>query len=425
MREGRVLVVGTTADYVEIISERFPGRTLFITDPSERASWPGASPDASDEVTCLLDDAGVVLDATMAHVARHGITIAGVTAYDCESLRLAAGLARALGLPFPTADAVARCRSKHASHQAWHAAGVPCPRTAVVSSEADAMRAFAAMAGPVVVKPLTGSGSELVFLCRTEEECLETHRLLETRLAAPRNRRMYAVAESADGRDPTVAYEMESFIDGIEYSCDCLIDGGDVTIIRLARKIPAPDQPLGTILAYVVPAELPDGMPMTRLRTRLAEAAQAVGLERAMAMVDFMVQDADISLLELTPRPGGDCLPWLTRSSCGFDILGAALDFAAGEPVAVPPMAAWRRLVGLRLFAARAGVVSAIDAEALLADPRVEACYLKHDPGHEVILPPLDYDSRILGHAIFEPSGKGDIERQCLDIAAKLNVRFE
>ncbi len=40
-----VLVVGTTADYIEIINQRFPQKALFITDFNERAKATEAAPD--------------------------------------------------------------------------------------------------------------------------------------------------------------------------------------------------------------------------------------------------------------------------------------------------------------------------------------------------------------------------------------------
>jgi hypothetical protein len=142
-------------------------------------------------------------------------------------------------------------------------------------------------------------------------------------------------------------------------------------------------------------------------------------------MLDFIVRGGNAVMIEMAPRPGGDCLPPLLMRSCGMDILGLALDFAAGSPVATSDPSTWRRLAGVRLFASRPGVISRIDANALREDQRVVECHLKRDPGHRVVLPPEDYDSRLLGHVIFEPSAPGKIEDECFEIAAKLEVEVE
>ena len=143
-----------------------------------------------------------------------------------------------------------------------------------------------------------------------------------------------------------------------------------------------------------------------------------------MIMVDFIVQADRALLIEMTPRPGGDCLPPLIRHSCGLDTLGAALDFAAGRPVALPAPEAWRRLAGLRVLARREGVIDALDDRLLRADPRVLECVFKVGPGHRVSLPPADYDSRILGHVIFVPSGPAGLEPECRQLTGLIDIRW-
>ena len=77
------------------------------------------------------------------------------------------------------------------------------------------------------------------------------------------------------------------------------------------------------------------------------------------------------------------------------------------------------------MFASRAGVVRRIDTQAALADPRVLECYLKRAPGHRVVLPPDDYDSRLLGHVIFAPSSPGGVERELAAVAAEVGIEME
>jgi len=58
------------------------------------------------------------------------------------------------------------------------------------------------------------------------------------------------------------------------------------------------------------------------------------------------------------------------------------------------------------------------------ADGRVVECVLKYGVGHRVVLPPEDYDSRILGYAIFAPRDENRLEDECAEIEAKLDVAF-
>jgi len=142
-------------------------------------------------------------------------------------------------------------------------------------------------------------------------------------------------------------------------------------------------------------------------------------------MVDFIVHNDEIVLLEITPRPGGDCLPSLIRNSLDIDMFALTLDFAEGRTLNIPNRKKDKPLVGMRLFGTRDGKISRIDAGSIEKDQRVKEVYLKRTVGHRVILPPDDYDSRVLGHVIFEPESPHSIERECRELAARLELEME
>jgi biotin carboxylase len=420
------LVVGTTSDYIALLHQRFQGRCLFLTDARHRAEAAEPPPDAPSEVLADLTEPDEAIKALRGHLARHGLSLSGVACYDDESMALASRIAREHSLPYPSAEAVANCRSKFACKQAWSRAGLPCPQSALVRTEAEARAVLDRLQAPIVLKPLTGSGSELVFFCANARDLAAAFQTIQRRLATHGDARMYASQDAGpDAADPRRIFTVEEFVEGDEYSCDFLLDGGRIEIIRIARKIPARDQAFGTTLAYVVPADLPLPLDRAAFARQVGDAARAVGLQRAIGMLDCIVRGGEALMIEMAPRPGGDCLPPLIRRSSGFDTLGAELDLAEGRAVVIPPPSQWRRLVGLRFFASQAGVVRELDLTRLRADARVLECSDKYGPGHRVVLPPEDWDSRILGHAIFEPNPDTPIEPQSLDLAAKVRVHME
>jgi len=421
-----ILVVGTTTDYIDEIRRRYPGRALFVTAPDEREKGSEPRPDPNEEVLCDLRHARLVWAALNDHLHQWHLQPAGVTCFDCESLELAARIAGALDVPFPSPAAVDACRSKFLSKQMWSNAGLPCPQSEMIHSPSQLPDLLKRLALPVILKPLTGSGSELVFKCTTADDCTQALATIQSRLADHPNERMYKPEKNGSSQmDSRRQLVIETFIEGKEYSCDVIIDGAHLKVIRTAEKLPAIDQTLGTTLAYMVPAQLPIGLDQNLFERQLYTAARTLGLERAVCMVDFIVS-ADIAyFLEMTPRPGGDCLPWLIRESCGLDTLGLALDFAAGNPIQLPEDSCWKPLVGVRFFAKTAGTICSVDASRLKQDARIASYYLKAQPGYRVKLPPEDYDSRILGHAIFEANPYDPIQQQCLDIEAKLTVAME
>jgi hypothetical protein len=139
-------------------------------------------------------------------------------------------------------------------------------------------------------------------------------------------------------------------------------------------------------------------------------------------MLDFIVRDGEMLLLELAPRPGGDCLPALLFDALDLDILAATVEFAAGTSVSSSRSLGTATRVGLRLHASAEGRLLSIDTSEARRDPRVRALELIRAPGHLVRLPPVDYDSWLLGHAIFEPFAHLSTELQCEDLCSKIRV---
>ncbi|RJQ60968.1 MAG: ATP-grasp domain-containing protein [Desulfobacteraceae bacterium] len=426
MNDNPVLVIDSSVDYIDFIYRHYPRRAVFVTDPAERRLGKMEAPNGGSELLVDMKQPWRVLEEIRRHLDLYGLRPSGVACFDCESLKLASIIARELGLEYPAENAIAICRSKHLSKERWRRAGLDCPAAEQIKCPQEAMTFSEHHGGKVVIKPLTGSGSELVFVCTTVAECSDAFWTIRRRLREIPDERMYEVYET-DGRriDPRQVFIIEEHIEGTEYSCDFIIDGDLIKIVRLARKWLKPDHAPGIAMAYAVPGELPPSIKHEDLDDTLHRAARSLGIERALCMLDFLVTDGRIVLLELAPRPGGDCLPPLIRLSCGLDILGLELDVAQRRPFHLPEPREWRPLVGLRLFAPRpGGTIASLDASAILRDPRVKEMSLTKEVGHRAVLPPDDYQSQILGYTIFRPISTKTVEEQCLELQDALIVRY-
>lgn len=425
MGNKRIIVVGTTADYIENLDRRFPGRLTFITDTRERRKWSGPAPDKATEFLCDLDQPEEVLPGLQNHLDRFDLEPAGVACFDCESLMQAAEIARVLKLPFPSSEAIAASRNKYISKKIWRENGVGCPEARLIYKPGDAVEFLEDLGRPIILKPMSGSGSEFVFKCSNRIDCMRAFHAMQTGLAKHSNHRMYPTVDTAAEVNPREVFVAEEFLNGREYSCDIILKGDSFRIIRIARKIYAPDQPTGTTMAYVLPALMPAEVDLGLLTRQIHSATLSLGLKRCMAMVDFIVRQDRAYLLELTPRPGGDCLPSLMMAGSGFDILGAALDFAEGSQVDLPPPENWKRLVGLRLFATAEGNLLSVDMSQLKDDSRIVSVEMKRKPGDQIILPPTSYDSWLLGTVIFRPDSPDNIAEECQDITSRITVEME
>ncbi len=409
-----VLVVGTTADYIDWIRQAAPGRALFLTDPAIRQAAREPEPKPGEELLCALTDASRACDALAAHLRRYHLTPAGVACFDCESMELAATLAQELDLPYPSLTSIRQCRDKFLSKTIWQQHGVSCPPMRLIRAAEEAEEFQRQTGGPIVLKPLAGSGSELVFHCTSQVDCGPAFRAIIDGLQDRKGDRLYA-----DSEPLALA---ENCIHGQEYSCDFILETGQVKVIRLTRKIPAPAGPFGTTRGYILVDALPDPVANGKLADLLRSGAEALGLSRALCMADFMVCGADIVLLEMTPRAGGDCLPFLLRRARQLDMLLLSLDFAGQAPIRIEKDQDQIPHVGLRLHARGSGVLRDIDASSLLADSRLREIHLLRQLGHQVRMPPEDYNSWYLGHIIFQPSPDLDLASQCHELADRLRV---
>lgn len=418
--ETRVIVVGTTPDYIDWIRRTCPERALFITDPIARSNAREPVPAPHEEVQCQLADGEHVRTAVVRHLKRWGIRVNGVACFDCESMALAALLAQDFSADFPSSSAVNNCRDKLISKILWQQNGILSPRIAPVRHVEDATAFFSALGGDCVLKPLSGSGSELVFLCRTEQECRRAFTVIQDGLQQRKNHRLY---KGVSGDSPPII--AEAFVDAPEFSCDFFLDDDVVTLIRLARKIPSSDGPFGTTMGYELVDALPQEIDLGRFCGYLAQGAGALGIKRSICMVDFMVDNGKIVFLEIAPRPGGDCLPALIRSALQLDILALTLDVAQKRPLRIGPFRPSQPVVGLRIHACQGGIFRRINWAAIQGNPRIKEINVVRHAGDIVRMPPEDYESFILGNIIFIPEYGTDLRNECRRLLDSLAVEIE
>jgi biotin carboxylase len=412
----KVLVIGTTADYIQWIRHACPGRALFLTAPGIRHAASEPLPDPSEELLWDLSDMSKLLPALTAHLETFNQTPTGIACFDCESMEPAAHLAAALGLTYPDISAIENSRDKQVSKQLWQAEKIPCPRVWPVHCIDDVLKLLPEVTAGLVLKPAKGSGSELVFRCRNRPEA-ET--AFHTLAAGLEKRRKNPLFGCTDGR-----ILAEERICGPEYSSDVILTPEGATLIRLTRKIKPAGLPFGTAAGYEIPAALPPQLSMTRLADLLWNAARALGILSGICMVDFVVKNNFPCLIEMTPRPGGDCLPQLLRVSGNLDILKLALDVAENKPWDLTGIR-FAPHMGIRIHARKSGILKTVHSHALASDPRVRQLEIRRLPGHVITLPPKDYDSWLLGHVIIDTRGWNFPETRAMMLAGRLNIEIQ
>jgi len=187
----------------------------------------------------------------------------GIACFDCDSLLLASRLGSELGLRFPAWEAIARCRSKFESKKTWTGRSVASPIASIASSLPETVAFFRSHGENIVLKPLAGSGSELLFHCRDESDVTKAVTILEEELPKRKGNPLFRPFPNLSGDafiDPCACWVAEEFISGPEFSCDFVLQHDEVFLIRETGKIKATDKPFGSVLAYTFPPRYPAGL---------------------------------------------------------------------------------------------------------------------------------------------------------------------
>ena len=277
-----------------------------------------------------------------------------------------------------------------------------------------------------MIKPLSGSGSELLFHCSKESEVRDAVKIMEEELPKRRtNPLFYPFPDPVRDHliDPCRSWVAEEFVSGEEFSCDFVYRNGEAVLIRETGKVKAPEKPFGSVLAYTFPPLYPEGFHKARLLDLLRKAVRSLGFDWGFFMADYIVRGGLPVLIELTPRPGGDSIPDLVKVGAGLDTLNLYLRFAARRFQAPPPVRLRpQAYASINLYAPEEGTLAELDGSRIRDLARVKHLFFKKARGDRIVLPPRDYDNRLLGYCIVEPDPDTDLIAECRRLEALLTV---
>ena len=426
---GSVLIVGTTPDYVAKLFERYSKSLLFLTDRRFQEDPLLKKLPPSSLIFTSLERSEEASRKTHEFLRTPPLTPDGIACFDCDSLLLASRLALELGLRFPTWEAIARCRSKFETKKTWTAHGVASPLASTASSLKETLSFFKSHGENMVLKPVAGSGSELLFYCKDETDVRKAVAVLEQELPKRGGNPLFRPFPNPAGGspiDPCSCWVAEEFISGPEFSCDFVLKDEEIFFIRETGKIKATDKPFGSVLAYTFPSRYPAGFQKRSLKEVLKKATNSLGFDWGYFMVDYILHQGTPILIEMTPRPGGDSIPELVSAATGLDTLALYLDFVQGrfkEPkdTALLP----ESFASLNFFAPMEGKIQVLDGEKVRVSPHVRKLFFKKHTGDRVILPPKDYDNRLLGYCIIEAKPGLDLVEETRRLQQMLELRIE
>jgi len=320
----------------------------------------------------------------------------GVVAFSEPQVMAAALLQEARGLPGPSLHAAVISRNKALQRGVFATHGVRQPGH-LVSTDLARDADWAMDRLPVVVKPLSASGSEGVELVETSAG----YRDLTRRLS---------------GRG---TFLVESAVEGPEYSWEALVVDGSVWFSNVTEK-ETTGPPQFVEISHRTGVQL-----LPRVAAQVDELAAGVlaGLRMSTGMVhmEFRLAADGPTLMEVAVRTPGDFIMDLLGLTYGVDWFELSVRAAMSLPLPAPPTGPGR-FAASYLPSAAAGAVRDINGwSGVLAHPCVVDAALLVTQGD--VIAPLSSSSQRVGHMLLVADTREELDVALEELRVKLEIR--
>jgi biotin carboxylase len=238
--------------------------------------------------------------------------IAGVTSSSEYFIEMATTTAQELSLPGPRPAAIGLCRDKRKQRTCLREAGVSVPAFRSACTREAAIRAADEIGLPVVVKPVSGSGSVGVRLCDNINQ-VASHS--EALLSQRTNER---------GAPVPGCVLVEEVAIGSEYSVETF----DQEIIGITQKHLGP-LPHFVETGHDFPGPVPEGTETSIGRTVLS-SLKALGLTWGPAHTELRITETGPKIIEVNPRLAGGYIPEIVRLAHGIDLVAETVRAVSG-----------------------------------------------------------------------------------------------
>ncbi|MER5636578.1 ATP-grasp domain-containing protein [Kitasatospora sp. NPDC002227] len=295
----------------------------------------------------------------------------GVIGFLDSTLPLVARLAEEFGLPGCSPQTLQHLTDKAWARGRFAESGVPGPGFRTLRAGTAAGNRPAAVAGldyPLILKPADSSAGRGVIRAAGPEE-------------------LDAAWETAARFTKSGVLLAEEELIGEEISVETVTVAGRTVVLACTEKLSTRGEAF-VELGQATPARL-DGALGTEVREIATAALKAVGFDHGIAHTEMILTQAGPRIIEVNPRPAGDCIMDLVRLTTGVNVYDLAADLALGRPVDLDALerTAFTGGAAIRFLTGEPGVVRRIDGVAAAAarlDPARERMVLLTRPGDTV-----------------------------------------
>lgn len=219
-------------------------------------------------------------------------------------------VAERLGLPCNSLNCVEMTTNKFKMREALQDSGIYVPRFELVKDACE----LAEVKYPCIVKPVDRSGSRAIAKVTNQVE-------LESAIKNAKD-------ESFLGKAL-----VEEFIEGIEFSCECITYNGTHQFLAITKKYTT-GAPMFIETGHVQPSGLNVELER-KVFAEISRALDALQITQGATHAEFMLdENQQIKIIEIGARMGGDFIgSHLVKYATGYDFVGNVIKVACGiEP---------------------------------------------------------------------------------------------
>lgn len=220
-------------------------------------------------------------------------------------------IAENLGLTHNSSECIEISTNKFKMRKALKAGGVKVPHFETVFS-ADELGDCSQFKFPVIVKPTDRSGSRGITKVFKKDELDQ------------------AVSDSTAHSFEKKAI-VEEYIDGPEYSCECISYNGEHTLLTVTQKFTT-GAPHFIETGHIEPSDLSEET-LERVKEIIFKSLDALQIKFGASHSEFRVnKNGEIGIIEIGSRMGGDCIGSdLVHLSTGIDFVKSVIEVASGN----------------------------------------------------------------------------------------------
>lgn len=224
---------------------------------------------------------------------------------------VASFVARQMGLPANSEYCIKVSSNKYEMRKAFVEHNIAVPRFVEITNN-DSLDLLGEIQYPVIVKPTDRSGSRGI-----------------TKLDSPEGLEN-AIEQAIDYSFEKKAI-VEEYIEGNEYSMECISFEGEHTMLAVTKKYTT-GAPHFIETGHMEPSDLIEET-IEKAKEEIFKALDALDIRMGASHPEFKVdRDGNIKIIEIGSRMGGDCIGSdLVRLSTGYDFTKMVIQTALGE----------------------------------------------------------------------------------------------